>query len=114
MISVVIPVYNRRQVVGRAIRSVLAQTWTGREVIVVDDGSDDGGGDWIRATFGAAVRLLVQPRNRGVSAARNRAMEAARGEWLAFLDSDDEWLPPKLEKQMEALRETRLAVCHTE
>lgn len=114
MISVVIPVYNRREVVGRAIRSVLAQTWTEREVIVVDDGSDDGSGDSIRAAFGSSVRLLVQPRNRGVSAARNRAMEAARGEWLAFLDSDDEWLPTKLEKQVEALRATCLEVCHTE
>ena len=114
MISVVIPVYNRRRVAGRAIRSALAQTWTEREVIVVDDGSDDGSGDWIRARFGAAVRLLEQPRNSGVSAARNRAIEAARGEWLAFLDSDDEWLPSKLEKQMEALRAARLAVCHTE
>ena len=114
MISVIIPVYNRREVVGRAIRSVLAQTWTEREVIVVDDGSDDGSGEVIGAVFGSAVRLLVQPRNRGVSAARNRAMEAARGEWLAFLDSDDEWLPTKLEKQMEALQATRLAVCHTE
>ena len=114
MISVIIPVYNRREVVGRAIRSVLAQTWTEREVIVVDDGSEDGSGDSIRAAFGSSVRLLVQPRNRGVSAARNRAIEAARGEWLAFLDSDDEWLPTKLEKQMEALRATRLAVCHTE
>ncbi len=114
MISVIIPVYNRRQVVGRAIRSVLAQTWTEREVVVVDDCSDDGGPAWIRSQFGAAVRLLVQPRNRGVSAARNRAIEAARGEWLAFLDSDDEWLPPKLEKQMEALRAARLQVCHTD
>ena len=114
MISVIIPVYNRRAIVGRAIRSVLAQTHQDWELIVVDDGSTDGSGDYIAAEFGDRVRLLRQQRNRGVSAARNRAIAAAGGQWLAFLDSDDEWLPQKLDKQLEALATSGLQVCHTE
>ncbi len=114
MISVVIPVYNRRQWIGRALRSVLGQDWTQREVIVVDDASDDGTPDAVAREFGDQVQLLVLPQNRGVSAARNAGMAQARGEWLAFLDSDDEWLPTKLTKQMAGLAESGLGICHTE
>ncbi len=114
MISVVIPVYNRRELVCRAIRSVLAQTYGDCEILVVDDASEDQTVAQVRREFGGAVQLLQQEQNRGVSAARNRAIKAARGEWLAFLDSDDEWLPDKLEKQLAALRKSGLKVCHTE
>ena len=114
MISVVIPVYNRRQWIGRAVRSVLEQSWAEREVIVVDDASDDGTPGEVAREFGDQVRLEVAARNGGVSAARNAGMALARGEWLAFLDSDDEWLPAKLEKQMAALEGTGLGICHTE
>ncbi len=113
MISVVIPVFNRRDLVGRAIRSVQAQKFRDCELIVVDDASEDGTPDRIQEEFGDAVKLLVQPHNKGVSAARNRALVEARGEWLAFLDSDDEWLPGKLGKQVEALRLSGLRICHT-
>ena len=114
LVSVVIPVYNRSELVGRAIRSVLAQTWVDFEVIVVDDASDDGTPERIRDEFGEQVRLLVQERNRGVSAARNCGVSAGCGEWMAFLDADDEWLPEKLAKQLAALRASGLAVCHTD
>lgn len=114
MISVVIPVYNRRELVGRAIRSVLAQTYRDFELLVVDDASDDGTAELVRAEFGGVVQLLVRAENGGVSAARNCAIEAAGGEWLAFLDSDDEWLPDKLAKQVTALGEADLQICHTE
>ena len=113
-VSVVIPVYNRRDLVGRAIRSVLAQTWKDLELIVVDDGSDDGTPERVREEFGEQLRLLVSPRNRGVSAARNRGIEESRGEWLAFLDSDDEWRPEKLERQMAVLRKSGSKLCHTD
>ncbi len=91
-ISVVIPLYNKRESIARAINSVLAQTLTPREIIVVDDGSTDGSGEIVKALAAKnpAIRLFTQP-NAGVSAARNRAIEAAEGEFVALLDGDDAW-----------------------
>ncbi len=100
-ISVIIPVYNRVHLVGRALASVYVQSRPAQEVIVVDDGSSDGTDDYVHTHFPQA-RYICQA-NQGVSAARNRGIAAARGEWLAFLDSDDEWLPQKLEIQCQAL-----------
>jgi glycosyltransferase involved in cell wall biosynthesis len=102
-ISALIPTYNRRTHVLRAIQSVLAQTVPVDEIIVVDDGSTDGTAEAIRKCYGQAVSVFRQ-ENAGVSAARNRAIREACGEWLAFLDSDDEWLPSKIERQFEALK----------
>ena len=114
MFSVIIPVYNRRDLVSRAIRSVLEQQGPDREIIVVDDASTDGTADQVRAEFGGAVELVIMEQNGGVSAARNRGIEQAKGEWIALLDSDDEWLPGKLTRQAAALRESGLLVCHTD
>ncbi len=99
---------------GRAIRSALQQTCGDREILVVDDASEDDTAAVVRSEFGAAVRLVELSQNGGVSAARNRGIEMARGEWLAFLDSDDEWLPSKLEKQRAALEESQRLICHTD
>jgi len=96
-ISVVIPTYNLAAYIGRAIHSVLAQTRPADEIIIVDDGSDDGTADII-TSYGVAVRYIVQ-ENAGASAARNAGITAARYEWIAFLDGDDEWLPEKLARQ---------------
>jgi glycosyltransferase involved in cell wall biosynthesis len=101
-ISAIIPTYNRKLQVFRAINSVLAQTLPVNEIIVVDDGSTDGTSEAIRAHYGSRVTVIRQ-ENRGVSVARTCAIEEARSEWLAFLDSDDTWLPAKLERQFEAL-----------
>ena len=115
MISVIIPVHDRKDLVGRAIRSVLAQTERDFELIVVDDGSADGTPECVLAEFGDDdLALLRLPECRGVSAARNHGLAAARGEWIAFLDSDDEWRPAKLEKQMAGLHSSGLFVCHTD
>lgn len=112
-ISVVIPTYNRAELVLRALRSVLAQTRPAEQVIVVDDGSTDDTGPLVRIQFGS-VDYLAQ-ENRGVSAARNRGIEVATGEWIALLDSDDEWLPEKLERQMACLeQEPDYRLCHTD
>ena len=115
MISIVIPVYNRKELVRRAIRSALSQTHTDFEIIVVDDGSDDGTAQLLEETYGEQDRILILPQatNRGVSASRNLGIGAASGEWIALLDSDDEWRPPKLERQLSALLESELRVCHT-
>jgi glycosyltransferase involved in cell wall biosynthesis len=101
-ISALIPTYNRRAFTCRAIESVFAQTLPVDEVIVVDDGSTDGTADEIFGRYGSRVKLLRQ-KNAGVSAARNSAIRIARGEWLAFLDSDDVWSPRKLELQFDAI-----------
>lgn len=99
--SVVIPLYNRRALIGRALDSVLAQTRSDFELIVVDDGSTDGGADVVRERAGGRARVVVQP-NGGDCAARNRGVAEARGRWVAFLDSDDEWRPRFLEKALGA------------
>ena len=97
-VSVIIPTFDRVQVLPRALDSVLAQTRPADEIIVVDDGSGDRTREVLESEY-PMVRLLSQ-ENRGVSAARNHGVEASSGTWLAFLDSDDEWLPDKLELQL--------------
>jgi glycosyltransferase involved in cell wall biosynthesis len=99
-VSALIPTYNRRTHIFRAIESILAQTVPVDEIIIVDDGSTDGTAEAIRSRYGSRVSLVKQ-ENMGVSAARKRAIEEARTEWVAFLDSDDEWLP---ERNAELLR----------
>lgn len=100
-ISVVIPCYNAAAFLSETVRSVLAQTMLPREVILVDDGSTDDSVS-IAEAFGGLVRVIRQ-RNQGESIARNRGIESALGEWVAFLDADDLWQPEKLEKQFSLL-----------
>ena len=112
-VSVIIPTYNRTHVLGRAIESALDQTSPAQEIIVVDDGSTDDTPQLIAEKFPQC--RYIQQSNQGVSAARNRGIEAATGEWLAFLDSDDEWLPGKLEVQQNMLeQQPDIKICHTE
>lgn len=113
LVSVIIPTYNRWPMVGEAVDSVLRQTYTSFEILVVDDGSTDEtvtalrGRDW-------RLRILSQP-NGGVAAARNTGVRHAWGKYLAFLDSDDLWLPRKLEVQTVFMeRNSGVAICQTE
>ncbi|MDH4201264.1 MAG: glycosyltransferase [Phycisphaerae bacterium] len=101
-ISAVIPAYNAEKYIARAIDSVLAQTRPVDEIIVIDDGSSDKTADIVRS-YGDKVKLISQP-NAGVSAARNTGVLAATGDWVAFLDADDEWLPRKIELQTANLK----------
>ncbi|MEE2730645.1 MAG: glycosyltransferase family A protein [Pseudomonadota bacterium] len=96
-ISVVIPLYNKRAHIERALQSVFSQTLKPDEVIVVDDGSTDGGGEWVLQEYGSRVRYLRQP-NGGVSRARNRGIAEASHDYVAFLDADDRWEPHFLEE----------------
>jgi glycosyltransferase involved in cell wall biosynthesis len=112
-VSVIIPTYNRAWCLSRAIDSVLGQTFTDFELIVVDDGSTD---DTVQllAEYGNALALIRQT-NRGVSAARNAGIAAARGRWIALLDSDDHWLPTKLTDQVHWLSaHPDYRICQTE
>jgi glycosyltransferase involved in cell wall biosynthesis len=100
-VSVVIPTYNSGQLVTEAIESILAQTSPVHEILVVDDGSTDD--TLVRMSqFGPPVRY-IKKENGGVSSARNRGVQEAKGEWIAFLDADDVWNPKKLELQLKAL-----------
>jgi glycosyltransferase involved in cell wall biosynthesis len=102
-VSVVIPTYNRAASIMAAVQSVLSQTWTDLELLVVDDGSSDETPGLLAGLADPRVTLLRHSSNRGAAAARNTGIEAARGAFVAFLDSDDQWLPRKLELQAAAL-----------
>lgn len=99
LVSVVIPVYNRMETIGRSIYSVLNQTYRNIELIVVDDGSTD---DTLKIIehFNIGNMKIMKQNHRGANAARNLGISAAKGEFIAFQDSDDEWFPDKLEKQI--------------
>jgi len=101
-VSVIIPLYDKEPYIQRALDSVAAQTFDDFELIVVDDGSTDGGAGVVEAFTDSRVRLVRQP-NAGPGGARNRGIAEARGEILAFLDADDEWLPRYLEEGIAAL-----------
>lgn len=108
LVSVVIPTYNRAHVVCNAIDSVLAQTYSHTDVIVVDDGSTDDTKDKLRR-YGSCIHVITQS-NSGPAIARNRGINAAAGEFVAFLDSDDYWLPNKLAQQIDLLERMGEAV----
>lgn len=99
LVSVIIPTFNRECWIAHAVDSVLAQTFPDYELLVVDDGSTDGTLARLKDD-GRAFHLLSLPHNQGVSAARNWGIQNSDSRWVAFLDSDDRWLPQKLEKQL--------------
>lgn len=116
VISVVIPAYNREMVIEAAIRSVQSQTYQDFEILVVDDGSRD-------ATSGVVNRLAQEDtrikhirhvKNQGAQAARNTGIRAAQGRWIAFLDSDDRWLPESLKVRLQAALQSSKAVIHSD
>lgn len=116
LISVVIPTYNRARSIGRAVNSVLSQSYRNIELIVVDDASTDATLDLLAAIDDPRLRVINQPRNAGASAARQAGILAARGDLIAFQDSDDFWLPEKLETQMRIfadLPEDYVAIFHS-
>ena len=111
-ISVIIPTFNRKHTLQRAIDSVLAQTFKPYEIIIVDDGSKDGTKEWLLQNY-PSVQYIHQPNN-GVSSARNKGIQISQGSWIALLDSDDEWMPEKLEYQSRFLEMNRdSSFCHT-
>lgn len=105
LVSVILPTYNRVDTLPRAIESVLVQTWQNFELLVVDDGSNDGTNEVCRVIRDLRFRFICSPRNYGAAAARNLGVRKSVGEFIAFQDSDDEWHPTKLEEQIKVLRQ---------
>jgi glycosyltransferase involved in cell wall biosynthesis len=103
LVSCIVPVYNGERFLGEALDSILAQSYEPLEVLVVDDGSTDGTPE-VAASYGDRICYMEQS-NAGPAAARNRGVEASRGEFLAFLDADDLWVPDKTAKQVQTLRD---------
>ncbi len=113
-VTVVIPAYNSASFIGRAIRSALEQDYPAKEIIVVDDGSTDNTGEVV-TSFGDKVRYLLQKKS-GPAVARNRAIRHSKAEFIAFLDSDDQWLPGRLTKCLQPMIEDHsvgLTYCHS-
>ena len=112
-VSVVIPTYNRAHLLERCLVSVLGQTLTADEIIVVDDGSTDNTVSTLKSRHPEVK--LIQQDNLGVSAARNTGISAARHDWIALLDSDDVWHENKLERQITALNNApEYLICHSD
>jgi glycosyltransferase involved in cell wall biosynthesis len=116
LVSVIIPAFNRERVIGRAIKSVLAQSFQDFEIIVVDDGSRD---ETVQTAIKLAcseprIRIFRYETNQGAQAARNAGARAAQGKWLSFLDSDDEWLPRSLELRLRIAAIENVEVIHSD
>jgi len=111
LISIIIPTYNREDCVRQSLDSALAQTFRDFELIVVDDGSSDGTVEILKS-YGDKIRLICQ-KNAGAGAARNTGIRAAQGKYVAFLDSDDQWRPEKLEVQMKFIAQYGAKVCYS-
>lgn len=107
-VSVIIPVYNAEKFISEALDSVFAQTYKDIEIVLVDDRSRDNSADIIKEYMKNNQNIIyyLQPTNQGAGAARNKALELATGEYVAFLDSDDIWMPTKIKKQINLMSET--------
>ena len=113
-ISVIIPTYNRKKYIKRAIDSVIRQSYKPFEIIVIDDGSTDGTYELIKKSYSSSQISLEKQINNGVSSARNKGVKLANGDWIAFLDSDDEWFENKLELQAREIKKSKtFMICHT-
>ncbi len=113
LISVIIPTFNRKEMVIKAIESVMQQTYCQVELIIVDDGSNDRTASTLKGQFSQAI--IIEQNNSGVSAARNSGIQVAKGSLIALLDSDDLWMPHKLERQVAFFHKHPSAmICQTE
>lgn len=115
VVSIVVPCYNCEQFVGETLNAVLAQTFSDWECILIDDASTDGSAEVIReyASRDNRFRPILLEENLGAAGARNAGLESVRGHYIAFLDSDDYWVPEKLEKQIKFIRETGAPIVHS-
>lgn len=113
LISIIMAAYNSEKTISRSIESVLSQTYTDFELIVINDCSSDKTADIVRSFDDDRIRLINNEKNMGVSKTRHNGVEASRGEWIAILDSDDIWKPDKLMKQVELQKKTGAELLYT-
>lgn len=115
LVSVITPVYNCEKYIGCTLNSVFAQTYKDIEIVLVDDQSKDRSAEIIKKfqSTHSEIVYFLQPENKGAGHARNKALELARGQYVAFLDADDIWKPEKVEKQVKLLKDKNGAFCFT-
>ena len=113
LVSIIMPSYNTAKYIGDSIRSVLAQTYTNWELIIVDDCSTDNSDEIVAQFKDSRITYVKNERNSGAAISRNRALKMAKGKWIAFLDSDDLWTPDKLEKQIAFMEQNGYAFSYT-
>lgn len=113
LVSIIVPTFNRARFIGAALDSVFAQTYQNWEVVIIDDGSTDDTVE-VLSTYDDPRIIYVYQENQGVSGARNHGIGQCRGAMIALLDSDDEWLPTKLETQLQYMRRHGYEICQTE
>lgn len=113
LVSIIMPSYNTAEFIKKSVDSVLAQTYTNWELIIVDDCSTDDTDSVIEKCQDSRIRYLKNEKNSGAALSRNRALREAKGRWIAFLDSDDLWAPNKLEKQIQFMEENHYSYSYT-
>lgn len=115
LVSVIIPVYNANAYIEKTLRSVFAQTYKNIEIVLVDDRSEDNSAEIISGFMETHPEIVyeLQKKNMGAGAARNKALQLAKGRYVAFLDSDDLWKPDKLEKQIKRMKEAKSPFSYT-
>ena len=114
LVSIIMPSWNTGRFIGESIQSVLSQTYKNWELIIVDDCSTDNTDEIVASFNDERIRYFRNDKNSGAALTRNKAMREARGEWIAFLDSDDLWMPEKLEKQISFMKENGYTFSFTE
>jgi len=113
LVSVIIPTFNRASLIGRAIKSVLAQSYPNFEIIVVDNASSDNTAEVVSSIVDARIKFIRHSVNKGPAASRNTGLNNSRGDFITFLDSDDEWLPEKLACQLDVFRKEAVGLIFT-
>ena len=114
LVSIITPSYNTAQYIEETIQSILAQTYTNWELIIVDDCSTDNTDEVVMTFTDNRIKYLKNEHNSGAAVSRNRALREAKGKWIAFLDSDDVWRPEKLEKQISFMEKNGYAFTYTD
>ena len=114
LVSIIMPSWNTEKFIGKSIQSVLDQTYQNWELLIVDDCSTDRTDEVVASFVDARIKYFKNEKNSGAALTRNYAMREAQGEWIAFLDSDDLWMPEKLEKQVHFMKSNGYVLSYTE